>query len=572
MNLNAAVDDAELEPELRTPSPRTLRPTFRTRFTRWLFFTMSVLVPGGLIAAGYFQQQEFAALLDHGASTTATVADRIKADDKDSLPRLKLAYHVNGADYALFEPRPREVWAESKVGDKEDIVYLPEHPGTSASKKTLSSGNKTSPDTVALYIVAGIIALITLPCWAYVVHCVRRTRRLLTDGVPVSGRLLEVSFYMYGQYRVRYEFELNGETIPGKGYIEAAAVSGLGPVGGRTTIVYDPLNPRRFDLYPVMKKFYTIVPTETRFGFPVTPQTFGATALWLLFAVVGGTIVSELGLGVDRAVAQPGPVNNAAPANEADTIDPATLERLRQTADEMERNARRMQDGTFHPSPFNPSLDITEDPQYYAYEKEREKQLAEEGNKIPWTLIYNSFFLIFCIFMFFRSLAAARRAKAGAQEGAAAKAAVDAGNVLAKQAGERYNGLLQRIESGGLGSERAALQTESATVAELLSQAAKQFRLAATSFDAAAQKNAKNPAVAETLKLDAAAFRKLAESKESLQQVAQLVGKPSITDASAFQAEARPWMTRSHDCGAEFQSLTAQAKQRSAAGDASQKA
>ena len=51
--------DPAIEPELRTPPPRIIRPRARERFLRWFFIVLSIIAPGGMVAYAYLAQQDW---------------------------------------------------------------------------------------------------------------------------------------------------------------------------------------------------------------------------------------------------------------------------------------------------------------------------------------------------------------------------------------------------------------------------------------------------------------------------------------------------------------------------------
>jgi hypothetical protein len=89
-------------------------------------------------------------------------------------------------------------------------------------------------------------------------------RHLVRFGMPTAGVVTAVGRFgpsNYDQWRVDYAFAGgDGSTREGKAYLYGPDVNKLGGVGATTTVLVDPNDDKKFELYPAAAALYTIVP------------------------------------------------------------------------------------------------------------------------------------------------------------------------------------------------------------------------------------------------------------------------------------------------------------------------
>ncbi|GEM_PF-2330394 len=117
-------------------------------------------------------------------------------------------------------------------------------------QRAYRGGLHAAPPELVPYIalVAGLIAPIMI--WVRIA----RQRSLLANGRVAQGRLLKVGWtpanHNGGHYKASYEFALpGGATVAGKTYGHR---SRFGSDGDTVAVVYDPDNPSRSDIYPML--------------------------------------------------------------------------------------------------------------------------------------------------------------------------------------------------------------------------------------------------------------------------------------------------------------------------------
>lgn len=236
----------------------------RRRFAFWLFATMSLLAPAALVAGAVWAQITLNALNDHGRKTMGRIVEKVPPS-KDSAPRFVIEYVVDGTPYKVSESTDRPSYAAVPLGTEREVIYLPESPGRAETVDEVTREGGTSSTAVALCVVAAILSVISTPIWIWIELTQKKQRYLAREGLPLRATILEVAPYgsrKYDQWRIRYEFTLNGETQQGKAYVFGGTAAKLAGQNVPATVLYDPTNPACYDLYPAVTALYTITPSE----------------------------------------------------------------------------------------------------------------------------------------------------------------------------------------------------------------------------------------------------------------------------------------------------------------------
>jgi hypothetical protein len=251
------------EPELTSPTPRTLKPRIRERLSRGLFCTLTLIVPIVLSYFGYVSQRNLSAILDHGVVAVGTVVER-RPPHKDSLPQLVYEYQVGDMVYRVVDGRSKGDWDAAPLGSQMPVHYLPEDPGSAYTEHGLRVAGANSPLAVGLGIVSVILFVLMGPFWLYIEIKFRRVRQLARTGMPTAAVLTDIRRFgpsNYDQWRVRYAFAGADEsTREGTTYLYGSDLKKLGGVGTVATVLVDPANDKRFEFYRSVAMLYTIVP------------------------------------------------------------------------------------------------------------------------------------------------------------------------------------------------------------------------------------------------------------------------------------------------------------------------
>jgi hypothetical protein len=221
-----------------------------------------LIVPGLLAYIGYVSQHSLAALADHGVVSVGTVVER-RPPYKKSLPQLVYEYQVGDKTYRVSESREKGDWENTLPGAKADVRYLPEDPGNAYTERDFQKAHGSAPTALACWFMAALLFVICGPLWLYVHVKFGRIRELARSGMPTAGVVTDIGRYgpsTYDQWRVRYAFAgADGSTRQGTTYLYGNDAKKLGGAGKFATVLVDPNNEKRFELYPTVASLYTIV-------------------------------------------------------------------------------------------------------------------------------------------------------------------------------------------------------------------------------------------------------------------------------------------------------------------------
>jgi hypothetical protein len=250
------------EAELAGTPPRTVKGRLRERISRWLFATLTLIVPVFLGFCAIVSQRTLTQLRDHGVETVGKVVERV-SPKKDSQPGLVYEYQVDGKTYRVSESREKSVWQDTLLGAESKIRYLPENPGDAYTQHEFEKAGDTSPGAVACWIVAGILFVISGPFWIYIEKKFGTVRQLARFGMPTAGIITAVNRFgpsNYDQWKVNYAFAgADGSTREGKSYLYGTDVRKLGGVGSTATVLVDPNSDKRYELYQTVASLYRFV-------------------------------------------------------------------------------------------------------------------------------------------------------------------------------------------------------------------------------------------------------------------------------------------------------------------------
>jgi Protein of unknown function (DUF3592) len=226
-------------PELVAGRPRSVR---LTGTGIYLSVLSILLLAGALPAAMAIRLSDAAAaartetLRREGRAAVARVTARWLGP-KNRAPYVSYTFDVDGLPRKATVVAPAAAWTTLHVGGPLTIRYLPNNPEVNyPSGWTERQIGPVAPVVVAALLAAiGVVLQITL----------RKSRRLLEDGVPTTGVITRSRFSKSAHF-IRYRFLASGEVHNGR-----ASVPDAYDVGDAVCVLVNPENPRRNTAYPL---------------------------------------------------------------------------------------------------------------------------------------------------------------------------------------------------------------------------------------------------------------------------------------------------------------------------------
>lgn len=136
--------------------------------------------------------------------------------------------------------------------------------------------------------------------------------------------------------------------------------------------------------------------------------------------------------------------------------------------------------------------------------------------------------------------------------------AVDAGNALVTQAGEKYTALFSVENLTDYPGNRERLKNPAQETADLFGQASQQYRLAAAKYDEATQQNV-DKVVAEYWSLKVQEYRKFADAKDVYRGIPLLLLDETVADVEELGRRITAITAQAETLDAEVAQLTTQA-------------
>ena len=289
-----------IEPELQSPPPREIRARPRERWVRRLFVSLGLIVPWLLTCLGFGFQADRAALIAHGVPTTGWVVEKHPAQKKDDSPRVRYHYQAADRTYVIWGSEHPRTFEKLQIGQEVPVLYLIDRPSVGALADDVRERGRYLAESLTLWIFSAILAAIMLPCWLWLETIQRRQRRLARDGIAVRTTSISVT---RGQgykgvqiWWVAYEFEWEGRTQRGRTSVEQNVAEALSQPDAQATVLCDPTNAKRFEIYPAIATLYRVLPP--------TPESTSATPEWLGAGTILGWGVLILLVGMGVAIAR----------------------------------------------------------------------------------------------------------------------------------------------------------------------------------------------------------------------------------------------------------------------------
>jgi hypothetical protein len=256
-----------IEPELSGPMPRAIVSTWRVRAGRSAYAVFTILVPALFSYWGLIKHRTFEALVDRGATTTGELIEYHPAGHRRSA-YLVFQYRVRGHTYQVREYSDTSRVIMMRRGDETPVRYLPESPADAVTERDLHAAEGTNTRGIGFWVCAGCVGLYCGVFWIHRERRHARMRRLLRYGNAISGvvesvkRLGTPSYY---DWSVEYTFTSPAGTIrQGAAKLEKGDFAWLGGAGTAATILVDPANDEKFEIYCATTRLFRIVGTGPR--------------------------------------------------------------------------------------------------------------------------------------------------------------------------------------------------------------------------------------------------------------------------------------------------------------------
>jgi hypothetical protein len=266
---SAPFESWQPEPELsRWPPPRRIAPTLRTHFFRLMRVLLAIGLPVGMAVVGYFTQHALDRLAEHGKITTAKVVESRPATKSQSA-EVVVEYHVDGRPFRLTAEREEFSWPHSELGGEPPIRYLPDRPEAARSEHGFQTAMGKPKLAHFLWIFSAVLFCLLLPAFVYVEFWwLGRIRRVMRYGVPTAGRIISLEKHGPGKHdvwRSRYQFAGSlGAMVEATSYVHTDDLEAI-KRSQFLTILVDPVDDRKSELYLGTLRYYRIVP-ETSAG------------------------------------------------------------------------------------------------------------------------------------------------------------------------------------------------------------------------------------------------------------------------------------------------------------------
>lgn len=266
-----AQDEYRIEPELLQPTPRNIRVRSVTKFGRYMWMAVAIGIPVALSQFGNASQAKFEALKDHGKDTEAVLSSTRprKTGKHGHAPSGTFHYSVGGGSYTISIDFTDDEYARARRGDRRTVVYLPERPDVARMKDELTR-NTYASEAMGLWIVGGVGGVILVGIWIWAER--RRSRRthLASEGVAVATTSFDMrkasSKKNDNNWKVSYTYMFDGQLHEGSATFSLPAIQKMLVGGTTTTVLVDPAQPKRHELYASVKDSIDVLPATSGFG------------------------------------------------------------------------------------------------------------------------------------------------------------------------------------------------------------------------------------------------------------------------------------------------------------------
>lgn len=262
-----------IEQVLLQPTPRAVQVRTKSNVARWVLIGLLVGLPAIFLYFGKKNQANWEGVRDHGVEATATLTHKTprKHGKRSHGPSGTYTYTVGGVPYTVNSSFTDAEYTAATVGrDTKKVKYLPEDPGTGYLVERLNRGGETNNSAIVCWVLAGISALIVGGIWLYVERIRRRRIALAEEGVAVVTSRLDVTIASGKKdeknYKLDYSFVCDGRQVDSGSTLHGDLIKDLLYTNGGATVLYDPADPARNELYVSVLQTVTVLPSATSFA------------------------------------------------------------------------------------------------------------------------------------------------------------------------------------------------------------------------------------------------------------------------------------------------------------------
>lgn len=259
-------DATAVEPELCGPLPRTVRARLRRRAIRWCLVCLLIALPGSLLWEAHRRQEKYDTLRRDGIETRAVAMSK-----SQELVRWSTYYYGNfryfngRREYLIQEVLDAKEFKTFKIGRVRRVIYSSEDPAYSWFKEDLEA-NETSSIAILWKVAAGIVAAVLLMILLGSEVERARLRRLAVGGIPFLVDTVNISDESKRkdgtQWVLTYYFDHGGRTYEGRVPISAAIAERLSESDDPLTVLRDPKDPSRHELYIRIARSFKIAMSD----------------------------------------------------------------------------------------------------------------------------------------------------------------------------------------------------------------------------------------------------------------------------------------------------------------------
>jgi len=266
-----------IEKELTLPAPRTVEAKTSAQVTRWILIALLIVLPAICFFFADRNQRDWLAVRDHGVDAVATLTHKTarRRGKRAHGPSGTYSYVVGDTAYSIKESYTDAEYAAAREGVTTTMVrYLPEDPGTAYLRRQIETGGETNTTAIVCWCLAGLSVLVVGGIWFNTERIRSRRRFLAAEGVAVPTNSLDMTKVSHksndNNWRLTYTYALDGKAYDGSATFPLPTVQEMLAGGNTATVLVDPGQPSRHELYAAVKRTIEVVPASGGFGSRLT--------------------------------------------------------------------------------------------------------------------------------------------------------------------------------------------------------------------------------------------------------------------------------------------------------------
>lgn len=261
-----------IEPELLQPTPRSVRVKTGTKIGRWIWIALTVGLPVLLAQIGNSSQEKWESLKDHGLEMDASLISKEarKTGKNGHPPRGTFQYIVDRNAYTITKEFTDAEYRAAQINDRRKIVYLPERPDVARMHNELVKGGTYAPEALGLWAGGAVAGLLLLGIWLFAERGRRRRFYLASEGLPVATSSIDLrktsSKANDNNYKLSYTIHYEGAEYEGNATFALPEIQKLLAGGNTATVLVDPDQPKRNELYRSVQRAMEVIPATAGYG------------------------------------------------------------------------------------------------------------------------------------------------------------------------------------------------------------------------------------------------------------------------------------------------------------------